>query len=183
MLAAAIDLFGERGFAGTTMGAIAEAAGVAIETVYATIGSKKALLRTAIDVAVVGDTEPVPLSQRPEWRRLGDGQLPERLRAAAEVSAAVNARSAGVVRALVEAAGSDPEVEDWRRELDARRRDQVRDGLELMLGTLPDDWLVDIAWVLLSPETYTRLVEDTGATPEQYRARMTEVLQRLVEPR
>ena len=47
--AAALDLFAEHGFGGTTVTAIAERAGVSAQTVYATFGSKGELLRALLD--------------------------------------------------------------------------------------------------------------------------------------
>ena len=38
---------------------------MSVETIYNGFGSKKALLREAMDVAVVGDTEPIPYAERP----------------------------------------------------------------------------------------------------------------------
>ena len=52
---------------------VARAAGVAVETVYSNFGSKSELLLAAIDVAVVGDLEPIPLGERPEFAALGRG--------------------------------------------------------------------------------------------------------------
>src|SRR6059058_694919 len=56
--ASAMELFAEDGFRGTTVAAIAQRAGVAVATVYATFGSKGAILtalmsqfETAADVA------------------------------------------------------------------------------------------------------------------------------------
>jgi TetR/AcrR family transcriptional regulator of autoinduction and epiphytic fitness len=62
---AARKLFIERGYSGATIEAIAQEAGVSVETVYATFGSKRAILTGLIDVSLVGDDEPVPLLQRP----------------------------------------------------------------------------------------------------------------------
>jgi len=73
VVAAAARLFGERGWAGTGMRDVARAAGVSVETVYASFRSKADLLLAAIDVAVVGDAAPVPLDQRPEFAALGSG--------------------------------------------------------------------------------------------------------------
>jgi AcrR family transcriptional regulator len=58
-------LFAENGWSGTDMRDVARTAQVSVETVYANFGSKGSLLRQALDVAVVGDDEPVPLSDRP----------------------------------------------------------------------------------------------------------------------
>ncbi|MGH9133320.1 MAG: TetR/AcrR family transcriptional regulator, partial [Ilumatobacteraceae bacterium] len=54
VLAAAVRLFAEHGWSGSTLAAIAREADVAVETVYGAFGSKKGLLRAAMDVAVVG---------------------------------------------------------------------------------------------------------------------------------
>ena len=62
---AAARLFIERGYGPTTVDAIAEAAGVSRKTVFTSVGGKVEALKLAIDWAMVGDDEPVPLLQRP----------------------------------------------------------------------------------------------------------------------
>lgn len=52
------------------MAAIASEAGVAVQSLYLRFGSKLAILSDALDVAVVGDEEPVPLLDRPWVREL-----------------------------------------------------------------------------------------------------------------
>ena len=54
-------LFVERGYAGTTVDAIAERAGVSRKTVFTSVGGKVGLLKLAIDWALAGDDEPVAL--------------------------------------------------------------------------------------------------------------------------
>ena len=73
VLRAASRLFSDTGWAGTTLAAIAAAAGVSVETIYKGFGSKKALLREAMDVAIVGDTAPLPYVERPEFAALSQG--------------------------------------------------------------------------------------------------------------
>ena len=51
---AAFPLFCERGYTGTTMADIAQAAGVAVQTVYFTFHTKAAVLSRAYDFAVMG---------------------------------------------------------------------------------------------------------------------------------
>lgn len=61
---AAFGLFCEHGYSGTTMAQIAEAAGVAVQTVYFTFHTKAAVLSRAYDFAVTGEGEPnVPWEQ------------------------------------------------------------------------------------------------------------------------
>ena len=79
---------------------VAARAGVAVETVYATAGSKRALLRQVSDVAVVGDDAQVALAARPEFAALGSGSRGERLAAAARMLTRLNSRTAALNRAL-----------------------------------------------------------------------------------
>src|SRR5215218_8770731 len=58
------DLFVELGWSGTTIDAVAARAGVSRKTVFTSVGGKAALLKLALDWALVGDDEPVPMSER-----------------------------------------------------------------------------------------------------------------------
>ena len=62
---AAYTLFCERGYAGTTMAEIAEASGVAVQTVYFTFHTKATLLSRAYDHAVLGGDEPTEPRKQP----------------------------------------------------------------------------------------------------------------------
>ena len=64
ILDAAGHLFVERGYAATTMTAIAQAAGVALDTVYAAVGPKPVLLRLLVETAISGTEAPVPALER-----------------------------------------------------------------------------------------------------------------------
>jgi AcrR family transcriptional regulator len=63
---AAYGLFCAEGYAGTTMAQIAEAAGVAVQSVYFTFHTKAALLSRTYDFAVMGEEEP-QIPQRQAW--------------------------------------------------------------------------------------------------------------------
>jgi AcrR family transcriptional regulator len=78
MLQAARRLFLERGYAATTMPAIAAAAGVSVPSVYKAFGNKAALLKAVFDVAIAGDDEPVPMLQRAALGRVRDEPDPRR---------------------------------------------------------------------------------------------------------
>ena len=126
VVAAATRLFTASGWAGTTVAGVASEAGVAVETIYSGFGSKKGLLRATMDVAIVGDAEPVPFIERDEFLRLGRGKVAERLRAAVSLVTEIHERSAGIWRAIMEAAVADPEVDRWRIELERGRRGRPR---------------------------------------------------------
>ncbi len=168
ILAAATALFSERGWAATGMRDIAGSAGVAVETVYANFSSKPDLLLGAIDVGVVGDVEAVPLSQRPEFAALGVGSFAERIAAAARLLTDINRRSWGLRRALTEGAASDPQLEGALHGLERRRRENIREGVEMVLGRATDDDTLDMCWVVMGSETYYLLTRVGGHTDEDY---------------
>ncbi|MDP3894340.1 TetR/AcrR family transcriptional regulator, partial [Nocardioides sp.] len=64
----ATELFIRQGYVATTLSEIAQAAGVAVQTIYSAHGSKVGLIAAAHDVALAGDDEPVPLVDR-DWFR------------------------------------------------------------------------------------------------------------------
>ena len=179
VIRAAIELFRTRGWAATTVAAIAERAGVAVETVYKAGGAKAALLRAAIDTAIVGDTEPVALAERAEYQALNQGDQTQRIEAAAKLTAIIHERSAGVWLAIVEAAAADAEIDEWRRELERGRRLEVVRAAERIFGAPLDDDLVTMLWMLYGPETYLKLVVDEGLPRAEYQAFIVRVSQRL----
>src|SRR5690242_18866100 len=81
LVEAAARLFRRHGYAGTTLAAVAEEAGLAPRTVYLRFGTKAALFRRTMDVAVVGDTAAVDVAHG-DWARrsLTAPELDERMR-------------------------------------------------------------------------------------------------------
>jgi AcrR family transcriptional regulator len=179
VIRAAMARFSETGWAGTTLAAIAEAAGVSVETIYNGFGSKKALLRAAMDAAVVGDTEPIPFAERPAFLELGRGTLDERVARGVAVVADTHARSAGVWLAIVEASSADDEVDAWRLELEKGRRIDTARSVQLVLDRPVDEQLVAMLWILYSPETYFKLVKDSGMSRKEYEALLIDASKRL----
>ncbi len=183
VLAAAIRLFSAHGWAGTTIAGIAADAGVAVETIYSGFGSKKALLRAAMDVAVVGDAEPIPFADRPYTKRMAEGTFGERVDAAVEITADVHERSAGVWSALIEAAAADPEIDGWRQELERGRRIEVARSVRAVLGTDVDEITIDLAWAMVGPEVYLKVTTDLGRSRKGYETFLREGFSRLIAPR
>jgi AcrR family transcriptional regulator len=180
VIRAATARFSVTGWAGTTLAAIADEAGVSVETIYNGFGSKKGLLRAAMDAAVVGDTEPIPFIERPEFLDLGKGTLDERVARGAAVVTATHARSAGVWQAIVEASSADEEVDAWRLELERGRRLDVGRSMALVLGEPPSEQLTMMLWILYSPETYLKLVHDSGMSREEYEAFLVDASTRFI---
>src|SRR5689334_18658716 len=109
ILVAAQELFVAKGYAGTTITEIADAAGVAVETVYAAFRNKPTLLHRAWDIAVGGDEKPVHVLERPELRAvLDEPDLATRFVRFARVNTAIMRRVGRLRVAVQGAAGADP---------------------------------------------------------------------------
>lgn len=180
VLAAATSLFAERGWSSTGMRDVARSAGVAVETVYSGFGSKTELLLAAIDVSVVGDAEPVPLSQRPEFAAIGVGDAGERIAAAAQLVSAINQRTWGLRRALDEAARSEPYLAARLQELEDRRRDNIREGVELVVGGAVDDEVLDGLWVVMGADVFHLLTHVGGRSVADYERWLATTVGRLL---
>jgi len=181
VLAAAAELFGERGWAATGMRDVARRAGVAVETVYANFRSKGDLLIAAVDVMVVGDDEPVALADRPEFAALAVGDRARRAKAAARLVVGIQRRTAGINDALREAAASDASLAARLRDDEERRRTSVEQGSILVAGRPVSARERDGLWAVLSMEVYRLLTEQSGWTEKQYEAWVADVVLRLLE--
>jgi AcrR family transcriptional regulator len=180
VVAAATSLFASRGWSGTGMRDVAREAGVSVETVYANFASKAELLLAAIDVGVVGDTEPVPLSERPDFAALGVGSLADRIDLAARMLTGINERTRGLRRALAEAAASEPQLATQQDALERRRRDNVRDGVEMVVGRPVEDDVVDGLWAVMGVDVFCLLTEVGGRQVEDYERWLSATIRRLL---
>ena len=159
IVGAAVRLFGERGWAATTLPMIATEAGTAVDTIYSAFGSKTNLLMAAIDLAIAGDDEPTAMVDRPELAHFAEGTRVERLRTGVRFTMGVYERSLPILRTLQEAAASDEVARARLRQYDNDRRDVMVVGLGFILGHPAPDDFVDAIWALVSPEVLTMLTE------------------------
>jgi AcrR family transcriptional regulator len=170
ILDAAKVLFATKGWAGVGMRDIARQAGVAVETVYSSVGPKVAVLLAAIKASVAVGDPAVPLMERPEVRVLAEGDFAERAAAAAQLTAVGNARTIGLHKAFREGAAGDPSLAASFAEYVVQRRGDYLQVITLVarrsLGQIERDGL----WAVLSRDVYELLVERSGWTLEQYRA-------------
>jgi AcrR family transcriptional regulator len=182
VVATATRLFGERGWVGTAVRDVAAEAGVSLETVYANFRSKGELLSAAIDVAVVGDAEPVPFQDRPEFAALGRGTRQERIRATARLVTGIHERTMGLILALREAAASEPGLAALMRERELGRRADVEGALSLITGRRVTAEECDGVWALVDVGPYRLLTGLRGWTPRQYELWLIDLLDRLLPP-
>ena len=172
---AGAHLFATEGYAGTSIASIAEHAGVAVPTVYASMRSKANILRGVIDLTVRGDAGSAPLAAREPWLALDREPDPRRrLQLFARIHREICDREAGIFAQLEAAAGGDPEAAEMLREHDLRRfetQSRLARGLhhdrQLKHG-LGARRAADSIWTLASERTYLALVRDRGWKPEAY---------------
>jgi len=162
IVGAAISLFGDRGWAATTLPMVATEAGTAVDTIYSAFGSKSGLLMAAIDRAIAGDDDPTSMVERPELAQFAVGETTQRLRTGVRFTLGVYERSVPILRALQEAAASDEAARARLSKYDNDRRNVMVAGLTLILGRPAPDELVDAVWALVSPEVFTMLTEGRG---------------------
>jgi AcrR family transcriptional regulator len=177
ILDAAGTMFRERGYARTTVAAVAEAAHVSVETVYKAFGDKAHLLKGVFDVAIVGDHAPVPMPQRDLVRRIEAEPDPRRKFEIYGEHLAQAGPRAGPVQLLVRAAGGgDPEVAAvWDQMSSERLRGMTEfarhlyDGGYLHAGVTLEE-ARDVLWTYNSVELYDLLVVQRGWPPGRYGA-------------
>lgn len=184
----ALRLMLERGYIPTTIGAIADGAGVAVQTVYNSVGNKAQVLSAALDLATAhpdhGDAGPAPLQ-----RRIAEaGSAAEVLRILTDWIADLNERTSGVHRVIAQAAGVDADI----AELETRRSTQrllhyaeVASALRArhsLRGGLSDHEAAAAVWSLGHPQAYRSLVLDLGWSVPAYRDWLGKALQGALSP-
>jgi len=171
MLAAAYDQFCEHGYRATTMDAIAEQAGVAVQTLYFTFHTKDELLQEVHEWTVLGDDPtPPPLQQ---WYRAAVAEPDARrsLGLVVEGVLAIDARVAPMLP-VFHAVAADPAGAVHRR-AEELRRDGMRDVVDMLVTKAPlrrglsRARAVDLLVVLTGPEIYRAFVLEAGWSTKQ----------------
>ena len=186
---AARNLFIERGYAGATIDAIAQSAGVAPETVYAAFGSKRAILSKLFELSLVGDDLPIPLLERGEQQEVLRGADQHRQ---IELFAAgiydIMHRVAPLFDIMHVAAKTEPEIAEMLKNiLNARVQGMmafVRALLKngpLRSGLTPET-AAETVWTLTSAEVFTLLKTNRGWSEEQHKQWLADNLTRLLLP-
>jgi AcrR family transcriptional regulator len=174
---AATRLFVDAGYGATSINTIAEAAGVSRATVFTAVGGKAALLKTAYDVALVGDDEPVALPDRAGSRAIRAEPDPSRyLERYAGLVAELGGRVGAVYEAVRGAASADPEVRPLWEKIQQERRigaahvvaDTAAKGP--LRGGIDQETAADVVWVLNDPGLYHLLVNRRGWSRERFAA-------------
>lgn len=183
VIAAASRIFALRGWTATSMRDVAAEAGVSVETLYAGFESKAGLFKVVLDVAVVGDDEPVPFEARAEAAAMGTAlTMQARAGTAARVVAAINARIYRLDQALREGAAVEAILAERFTASEASRRAAVADGATLVARRAMTEVEVDEIAALTSSAVYDLLVRSSGWSNAAYETwlagRFIEVIQR-----
>jgi AcrR family transcriptional regulator len=177
ILAAAHELLLAQGYRATTMADIGRAAGVSVETVYKAFKTKATLVKAAYDLALVGDDEPIPLGERPEYQAFFTDPDPvSKLHRYAAIARMVSERIGPLSAVLVAGArsGGDPDLEALAATTDQERLIGAT-ALVTHLGAtgglrpgLDPDRARDTVWALISPDLYRLLVLDRAWSHDDY---------------
>jgi AcrR family transcriptional regulator len=184
---AARRLFIERGYTGTTIEQIAAEAGVAVETVYATFGSKRVVLSRLVHVSVVGDNEPVPLLERqgPQAVRRERDQRRQIAIFANDIRGIME-RVGPVSGIMRTAAETEPDIAALLRGILEERLLGMTQFVSWLAGNGPlRDGLAiadaaETVWTLTSAEVHHLLTVDRGWSGDRYEAWLRDALDRLL---
>src|SRR3954470_23532183 len=179
MLDAAGKLLAERGYAGTTIAAVAGEAGGAAETVYAAFRNKRPLVGELVRASVRGERSAPPASEQGGARAVAAaaGQAEHIRLFAADVSARLE-RVGPVLEAL--SAAPEPELAELRANVDRDRLEAMRRFVAALEQRGPlrldADAAAETVWALASPELHTLLRSRRGWPPKRYTAWLEETL-------
>lgn len=177
-------LFLTKGYSSTTIREIAEEAGVAVDTVYATFGTKARVLTALIDqrLAPAGQANvldrPAALAVRdePDQRR--------QIRLFADDMAHISERVRPIFEMLRVAAAVETEVAPVYREMEEQRARNMRQAVEWIASNgplrLPIERAVDVVWALASPDVGRLLCDLHGWSTDDHAEWLDDALARLL---
>ena len=189
VLDAAVALFADRGYQGTTLAGVGDAAGVSLATVKLIAATKAELLLEAFHSRARGDSSGVPLAERAGWKAILAERDPSRLiRRVVVHSGSIHKRQAGLFDLLRQAGSSQPQLAVVERKGGAGRRRDMRGVARALasLGALRQrvdvESATDVLWVLDSPQVY-RLCLQNGWTPARWERWLCDALEaQLLRP-
>lgn len=175
IIAAAAELFLADGYVATTLEAIARRARVGARTVYLRFGTKAALFKRVVDVAIAGDTQPIGVLGR-DWMQaaLTAPTAAERIAAGAAAGRQIMERTGALFAVAQQAAAVEPLIAAaWQQ-----GREQSRHGQAVFWTRMADDglldpradlnWLIDTTSILAAAETYLLITRMIGWDLDTY---------------
>jgi AcrR family transcriptional regulator len=183
----ATRLFVERGYVATTIADVAAAAGVALDTIYATVGRKPTLPPPAHRDGHLGRRGAVRAGERDYVAAIrAEAVAGRKLELYAEAMRLIHARLVPLLRVLQAAAPADPELTAVWSEIAERRARNMRLFVSDLagMGALRDDLsfeeAADVIWATNSPEPHLLLVNERGWQPDHYAHWLADAWRRLL---
>ena len=180
---AASQLFVDRGYVATTIEAIAERAEVATQTVYHVFGTKADVLTAVLEGSIVGDLDPIPLTERRWVETLGDlKNAATAVELLVAESVKVLARVAPIYR-VIQRAAADPDVSDLLEDTRRRRRVDQRRLIDIVVAQgrlrpgLDPDTAADVYYALINEDVFELLTSDCGWEVERFQRWATGLMQ------
>jgi AcrR family transcriptional regulator len=187
ILTAARELFVQKGYARTTVAQVAHRAGVNIDTVYASVGRKPALMRELVETAISGREEAVPAEEREYVQRMrASSSAREQLEIYAEAIVEIQRRLGPTFLALRDAAATDEDCRSLWLSISERRSANMRLMAAGMRRTgelradLTDAQVADIIWSMNAAEYWDLLVTQRGWSPAEFRDWLVDAWTRLL---
>jgi AcrR family transcriptional regulator len=175
IVSVASRLFAEQGYVPTTIEAIASESGVALQTVYNSVGNKAALLSAVLDAAASGPHSPSNVLELMRKRTAEAADFEALITVLADWFVEVHRRTGPVVGVIAQAAAVDPAVEKLQTARALQRLERygeaaaaVRARGGLRSGMSDADAAAAI-WSLGHPQTYRTLVGEAGWSAKAYR--------------
>jgi AcrR family transcriptional regulator len=187
ILVAATELFLEGGYLATTLEAVARRAQVGARTVYLRFGTKAALFKRVVDVAIVGDTEPVDVLGR-DWVQaaLTAPTAAERIAASAAAGRQIMQRTGALFAVAQQAAAVEPLIAGfWQQGREQSRRVHALFWTRMAEDGLLDPavdlaWLIDTTAILAAAETYLLVTRMIGWDLDAYERWLARTLSQLM---
>lgn len=181
ILEAARAVFGERGYAQTSVRLLAERAGVAVQTIYSAFGSKPGVLKGLLDW-ISQDVDVRELASR--LSRTDDPD--EMIDLAARLLRLIRERGGDVLRMLRQGIYTDPELAEVFEAGFSRHRDGIV-GLcrtlaakEHLRPDLPLEFAIATALAVTSIDAYEEVVNRRGWTYDQYERWIADTLRSVL---
>jgi AcrR family transcriptional regulator len=182
VLQSARRLFVDHGYAGTTVAAVADHAGVSPETIYLSLGGKRGLLEGVIETAITGPSHSATNDDE-WWNSLAQqSDASQRLAGLVEFSCQILARTRPIHAIIRGAADKEAFAAALERRMLKERLTAQTDRIRRYLGEAlkPELSIAEAGeryCALASPELYHLLTVELFWTPDQHRRWLTQLLQ------
>ncbi len=189
IIAAATGLFLADGYVATTLEAVAKSARVGARTIYLRFGTKAELFKRVVNVAIVGDAQPIDVLGR-DWMQaaLTAPTAAERIAASAAAGRQILQRTGALFAVAQQAAAVEPLIAGYWQQ----GREQTRHAHAVFWTRMADDglldpsidldWLIDTTTILAAAETYLLITQTTGWDLDTYEHWLATTWTRLSAP-